>query len=78
MAHMVMLSFYSYDFLNTLVKKDCLLEVFQVVKCISNGRAIPKGQIFSKLLELVSSILYIRRLYPPTLSSEVSVVSGNI
>ena len=47
---------------------------------ISNGGAILKGQIFSKLHELTSSLLkdiiyYYSRLYPPTLSSEVSVVS---
>ena len=49
---------------------------------VRQSGAIPNGggQIFSKLLELMSSILkdifyYHSRLYPLTLSSEVSVVS---
>ena len=46
---------------------------------VRQSGAIPKGQIFSKLHKLTSSLLkdifYYSRLYPPTLSSEVSVVS---
>ena len=49
-------------------------------RAISNSGAIPNGQIFSKLHQLTSSLLkdifyYCSRLYPTTLSSEVSVVS---
>ena len=56
------------------LKISCSLE-----RLIVSG-AIPYGQIFSKFLELMSSILkdifyYYSRSYPPTLSSEASVVS---